>query len=675
MNLAKSSTLTYRPDIDGLRAIAVLLVVIFHFKLVSGGKSGFIGVDIFFVISGFLITAIITKQLDAGRFSFRSFYLHRIRRLAPALFAVLILVMLAGSFTLFPAELVELSKQVLASQLYVANIYYWKNISYFGLNADNVYLLHTWSLAVEEQFYLIYPLVVFLVYRHFKRYLWVVLALALAASFFLNLLFVAAKPEATFYLLPTRAWELLVGSMALYMTTRYSASRNVNELLGIVGIGLIAVGVVTFHEGIHFPGAFALIPTLGAACLIVSGSSTGTYVSRMLSVRPVVYIGRISYTLYLVHWPMNVFSKQIFGPDYTESLRILMFLFSIVLSMVIFHAIENPVRNGRLLSTSGRIAMTYFSGLTVTFVLVTAVNLTNGLPNRFPDEVIRLANFVEDKSDDMPECEYHGKPLEHQDQFCRIGVRGKSPEWLVFGDSHAWANHDAFDKWLASRGQAGLFMFRNSCPPISGVHIYGDQGSCFAFNNAISSFLEKKSTVHNVLLVSTWRQAIEGRLSTSSDLRITNDESVKLFDRRFAASLQSIHDQGKRVYIWEPVPGARDSVPIALATAAKLKRVPEIEFSRDEYFSDFDFFFKAERKQAMYITQSFSPSAALCGSGSCKVALNGNPLYFDNAHASKSSANFWATMLADQYKEDVNAKHSPSRNLSGVATRKMSFQD
>jgi hypothetical protein len=372
---------------------------------------------------------------------------------------------------------------------------------------------------------------------------------------------------------------------------------------------------------------------------------------------------------------MNVFSKQLFGPDYTVSLRLLMFLLSIVLSMVIFHAIENPIRNGRLLSSGGRIAMTYFSGLTVTLVLVATVKLTDGLPNRFPDEVIRLANFVKDKSDDMPECEYQGQSLERQDRFCRIGVSGKAPEWLVFGDSHAWANHDAFDKWLASRGQAGLFMFRNSCPPISGVHIYGDKGYCYEFNNAISSFLAKDSTVHNVLLVSTWRQAIEGRLTTSSDLRLTRDESVKLFDGRFAVSMQSINKQGKSVYIWEPVPGARDNVPLALATAANLKRAPEIEFSREEYFSEFDFFFEAERKQAMYIAQSFSPAAALCESGSCKVALNGNPLYFDNAHASRSSANFWVTMLADQYDRRASANHSPSRKPSGVVTRKVSFQD
>jgi peptidoglycan/LPS O-acetylase OafA/YrhL len=645
----KKSSLEYRPDIDGLRAIAVLLVVVFHFNLIPGGKSGFIGVDVFFVISGFLITAIITKQLDAGTFSFTSFYLHRIRRLAPALFAVLVLVMLAGLLVLFPSELVELSKQVLASQLYVANVYYWKTINYFGLRADNVFLLHTWSLALEEQFYLVYPLCVFLLHRYLRRQLWTALALGFVASFALNLWMVEAKPEATFYLLPTRAWELLAGSLAFYVSTHYSRSSTVDELLGIGGIGLVTVGVVTFYEGVRFPGTFALLPTLGAAFLIVSGSVHRTTVSRMLSVPPAVYIGRISYALYLVHWPVNVFAKQIFEDGYTTSLRTIMFLFSIMLSMAIFHLVENPVRSGQFLSSRAGIAKSYFAGLAVTLVLVWSAVFSHGLPQRFPEDAIRLASFVKDKTDDMPECEFQGKPLVDEGQFCRIGAKGIKPDWLVVGDSHAWAAHAAFDKWLADQGKAGLFMFRNSCPPISGVHVFQDKGLCHAFNSAVAAFLEHSSSIRNVLLVSTWRQAIEGRLSTRSDLRLPRDESLRLFEAKFAESVQRFHQQGKRIYVWEPVPGARRGVPASLAKAAMKASPSNIEIPREEYFSEFDFFFRSLESGRPFIAQSFSPSAALCGSGRCKVEVNGNPLYFDNAHVTKSSAGFWASMLTAQF--------------------------
>jgi peptidoglycan/LPS O-acetylase OafA/YrhL len=644
------TSLKYRPDIDGLRAIAVLLVVVFHFNLIPGGKSGFIGVDVFFVISGFLITAIITKQLDAGIFSFSSFYLHRIRRLAPALFAVLALVMLAGSLLLFPHELVELSKQVLASQLYVANIFYWKTINYFGLRADNVHLLHTWSLAVEEQFYLFYPLAIVLLHRFARRQFWTALALGFVASFALNLWMVAAKPEATFYLLPTRAWELLAGSLAFYASAHFARSRTADELLGIGGIGLITIGVVTFHEGVKFPGSFALLPVLGAAFLIVGGSRHPTTASRILSAPVAVYIGRISYTLYLVHWPVHVFAKQIFEDGYTTSMRAAMFALAIIISSAIFHLVESPIRGGRYLSSGAGIAKSYAVGLVLTLVLVSAAIFSHGLPQRFPEEAIRLASFAKDRNDDIPHCEFQGKPLINADHFCRIGVKGMEPDWLVIGDSHAWAAHAAFDKWLSGEGRAALFMFRNSCPPISGVHVFRDKGLCHAFNKAVTAFLDRHDSIRNVVWVSTWRQAVEGRLSTSQNLRLSRDDSVKLFEASFAASLEHLHRKGKRIYVWEPLPGARHDVPVALAKAARQGIPADVELGREEYFKEFDFFFRSLEANRGAVAQSFSPSAVLCGSGKCSVEANGNPLYFDNAHVTKSSADFWAAMLTDQYR-------------------------
>lgn len=644
----ESKTINYRPDIDGLRSIAVLLVVIFHFNLIPGGKSGFIGVDVFFVISGFLITAILTKQMDAGTFSFSSFYIHRVRRLAPALFAVLVLAMMAGSVLLFPTELIDLSKQVLASQFYVANIYYWRTINYFGLRADHVFLLHTWSLAVEEQFYLLYPLVYFLIYRCCRSKLWVILSTGFVASFALNLWLVSSKPEATFYLLPTRAWELLAGSLGYYATTHFSRPRWGNEVLGISGIALIAIGVARYSEGVAFPGAFALIPTLGAAFVLIGGERQ-TATSRLLSIAPAVYIGRISYTLYLVHWPVNVFAHQYFSLEYTVPVRAAMLLFSIALSMAIFHLIEHPIRTGQLLSSGKRVVSTYGAGLAITVGLVSITVLFNGFPQRFPEQAMRLASYVNDKTKDMPECEFQGKALSSRDNYCRIGAKDVEPDWLVFGDSHAYAGHDAFDKWLASQGKAGLFMFRNSCPPITGVHVFGDQGLCFAFNESVAAFLEKHDSIRNVFMVSTWRQAREGRLSSEINLHLSKEESINLFEERFASTIDFLHRLGKRIFIWEPVPGARGSVPISMAIAHIKGRPAGIEIPIDDYLLEFAFFFQALENQKNLIAHSFSPSATLCGSGMCQFSYNGNPLYYDNAHVTRSSADFWAAMLREQY--------------------------
>jgi peptidoglycan/LPS O-acetylase OafA/YrhL len=270
--------LKYRADIDGMRAIAVMLVLIFHFSLVPAAKAGFLGVDVFFVISGFLITTIIKRQLDIGIFGIVAFYVNRIRRLAPALFVVLLLTMSAGAFWLFPNELIELSKQALVSQFYVANFYYWRSISYFGLSTHDVFLLHTWSLAVEEQFYLIYPVCILLLDRHLKKYFWAAIVLGFLVSFGLNIILVSQKPEATFYLLPTRAWELLTGALVSLVAGKYARSKCIDEMVGLLGAGLVIISVACYRNDFYFPGFYALLPTMGTACLLLSGYDRATCV-------------------------------------------------------------------------------------------------------------------------------------------------------------------------------------------------------------------------------------------------------------------------------------------------------------------------------------------------------------------------------------------------------------
>ena len=197
----------YRRDIDGLRAVAVLLVLVFHFRLIPLGKAGFLGVDMFFVISGFLIMSIVRQQLDDGTFQLRAFYLARIRRLAPALSVVLFFTLLYGWIRLLPLEFAEMGRQVASAQFYVSNVYYWRNFNYFGLGTDQVYLLHTWSLAVEEQFYLLFPLATMALHRWGRTWFWRAVASVALFSFLLNIFWVVPKAMNTFYLLPTRAWE------------------------------------------------------------------------------------------------------------------------------------------------------------------------------------------------------------------------------------------------------------------------------------------------------------------------------------------------------------------------------------------------------------------------------------------------------------------------------------
>jgi peptidoglycan/LPS O-acetylase OafA/YrhL len=640
----------YRPDIDGLRAIAVLLVVVFHFQLTAGPKSGFVGVDIFFVISGFLITRIIREQVAAQRFSLLGFWVKRLRRLAPALFVVLSGVALYGAARLLPGDFKQLMHEALAAQFYYANIYFWQNVNYFGLQAGSIYLLHTWSLSVEEQFYILYPLALLAALKYGKRFTPAIVLAAALASFALNIVMVEAKPQATFYLMPTRAWELLLGALITWMPPLRSAW--VSNLLGAIGAGLVVAAVALYDQDTVFPGYFALLPTLGGVLLIYAGGPSVSWVGRTLSVAPLVYVGRLSYSLYLVHWPINVFAANELGEGYTLGWRFAMVGLCLGLSALLYHQVENPFRHGKRLASRRAFLTGYGAGLAACVLGCGVVLATNGLPGRLPAEVARLAYFADDKPDDRCK-EFPRKPEAVPPPPCAIGTPGQAPTWLIYGDSHAWAARAAIDQWLKNTGSAGHFAFLNSCPPIKGVHVHRAGTACQAMNEQMLALAARDSQIKNVFLVSTWRQAIEGKLTTSPALRLSAGESTALFQRQFASTVQELRSMGKQVYVWEPLPGARAHVPRQLALAALREAPIQPDVSMAEYRADYAFFFTALAENRAQIRASFSPSTVLCGSGACASVVSGNPVYIDNSHLARSGSSFWAKALSAQLRDAV----------------------
>ncbi|MBC7955184.1 MAG: acyltransferase, partial [Cytophagales bacterium] len=520
---ARPGESVYRPDIDGLRAIAVLLVVVFHFHLAFDSKSGFIGVDIFFVISGFLITWIIREQVQAQRFSLPTFWLRRLRRLAPALFVVLAAVTLYGAARLLQGDFKQLMQEVMATQFYYANIYFWRNVNYFGLQAGNIFLLHTWSLSVEEQFYILYPIALLAALTAGRRAAPALVLAATLASFALNIAFVDSKPEATFYLMPTRAWELLLGALLTWAPPVRRAWLS--NLLGLAGVLLVSVALVAYNESTRFPGSFALLPTLGALCLIHAGSRRDTFTVQALSARPLVYVGRLSYSLYLVHWPVNVFASIELGEHYTQGWRWTMLGLCLLLSSLLYHAVENPFRRGRLLARSRSFVACYGAGLAASVALCVVVFVTQGLPGRLPAEVARLAAFAQDMPGDRCK-EFTNKPGTFEQELCSLGAPDRPPEWLIYGDSHAWAAQGAIDQWLKNTGSAGRLAFLNSCPPIKDVFLYRGRATCQALNAQMLSLAAQDSHIKKVFLVSAWRQALEGKLGASPDARPTPQESI-----------------------------------------------------------------------------------------------------------------------------------------------------
>ncbi len=338
--------IAYKPEIDGLRAIAVIGVILFHLGL-PWPAGGFVGVDIFFVISGYLITGNIVRRLDSGTFRLGEFYLGRMRRLLPALLATILVTAVAGASTLGPRDFSELGKSIAFATTYTSNIYFWQTSGYFDVDAIHKPLLHTWSLGVEEQFYLVWPALVLLAFRAgSRRYLVAAIALAGLASFVATERLVETYPTAVFYLFPFRVFELAIGAGLNFLPAFTNGSKPkpawYNDAFLLLGITLIGLSYTFQEEGLPFPSRDALIPCIGAALLITFRQ--GKLLGGILRSHPAVYLGKISYSLYLVHWPVILFWIQRRGDVGSALDQALLALVILVLSIAMYRYVETPFR-------------------------------------------------------------------------------------------------------------------------------------------------------------------------------------------------------------------------------------------------------------------------------------------------------------------------------------------
>lgn len=348
----------YRADIDGLRAVAVAAVVLYHADVVAF-SGGFVGVDVFFVISGFLIASIIHTEATEGRFSILSFYARRARRILPALFVVVAATLAVGSYILLPGDFLDLVKSALSSMLFVSNVYLWDQASYFASAAEMKPLLHTWSLAVEEQYYLFFPiLLVAWMARGYRPV--TVLAPVCLASFALSVWAVQRFPEATFFLAPTRVWELLVGSLLAVGAVPSLRSRIGREVVGLLGLALLLACVFLYDEQTVFPGLGALWPCLGTGMVI---HARGSMANRCLEYRPIVFIGLVSYSLYLWHWPLIVFARYEGWFTGTPAQAALIVVASFALSVASWRFVELPSKHSRFFG--GRAPALWSAGISI----------------------------------------------------------------------------------------------------------------------------------------------------------------------------------------------------------------------------------------------------------------------------------------------------------------------
>lgn len=474
VHLMNTRTIAYRPEIDGLRAICVLGVILFHANL--GFPGGFVGVDVFFVISGFLISKIVLAEIRSGQFSLVGFWERRIRRIFPAVLFMQSIVLALGFLLYFPIDYYNLLVASRYLILGVPNFYYWSALDYFADSATMFPLLHTWSLGVEEQFYVVFPIVMVVLVRHFPRRVLPVLLLTAALSFGVNLYQVRSGQSATaFFLLPARAWELLLGGVLTIVNPLESLSPRRRETLSFIGLGGILAAMVTFDERMSFPGANALVPVLAACLFIAANAPEPTRSGRLLALPGFVTIGKMSFSLYLWHWPLITFANLYF-PD-QRWLGPVAALASVPMAHFAWRRIEEPFRRKQVFVSQAAVFRFFLAANLGMFAFTQAGKWTNGFHQRvfaLPGSAWAIYAASQDDFTFLPAgtCT--------QDDFLAgrtvtlgADVHG-GPAFFLWGDSHAMAVSRTIDEVARELGISGLYAFSlglNIVPP-------GDSAIC-----------------------------------------------------------------------------------------------------------------------------------------------------------------------------------------------------
>jgi peptidoglycan/LPS O-acetylase OafA/YrhL len=644
----------YRPDIDGLRALAVLSVVAFHASP-RELRGGFTGVDVFFVISGFLITGIILEDLRRGRFSFRRFYARRFRRIFPALIVVLAACLVYGAFALAPDEFRELGKQAAAGAGFCSNILQWMQAGYFDQRATLKPLLHLWSLGVEEQFYIAWPVLLVLAYRR-PRILPAICGLLLVASFALNLIETHTHPSAAFYLPLPRFWELLVGAVLVYRQHRIRAAGTASapdrraDWLAILGLAAIGAGFFFINSERSFPGTWVLLPVLGTA---LSLSAPGAWVNRrILAARPLVFIGLISYPLYLWHWVALTFLRIAnYGVEPALGWRAAAVAVSALLAWLTYRWVEMPIRfSGRRDSLPRALIGT----MTVCGLAGLLVYFTQGFAFRYPLEVRPLASFRYDHERDFYEQSYRGSEclLSAQESFADLSnvcVDATGPKQLValWGDSHAASLYPGLRE--AQRlGDFRIAQFTSSaCPPILGL-ANSRRSKCAAFNDAVLARLRTLDP-DVVILEAHWAL-------------YSGANGWPAFDAEpLHRTIQKLEEIGiRRIVVMGSLPTWKIYQP---RVAFEVWRQSHVLESRTAQFLDPEPFVadRVAREAAEGTRATFiSPLDLLCSEGQCLISTVPHaavPVAWDNDHLSVAGSTF----LADRaFKSILRLKDQPT---------------
>ncbi|WP_321448638.1 acyltransferase family protein [uncultured Cohaesibacter sp.] len=640
------SKMQYRPEIDGIRAIAVLSVVVFHSGL-GLLKGGFLGVDLFFVISGFLITRILINDLESGNFSIITFYERRIRRILPALFVTLALSFMAAWYLMSPIHMEGFSRSLVAVATFCSNILFWQESGYFDTAAELRPLLHTWSLAVEEQFYIFFPLFLMIAWRFGKKATLSLLALAFVVSLAIAHWGVMNKPVAAFYLMPTRAWELLVGVFAAFMAQHMEKRQISQPLLMrnlLSGIGLVAVvgSILFFDPQTAIPSFPALVPTIGTALLILFATK-GTLVNRLLRIRILVVIGLISYSAYLFHQPLLAFARYRSLHELSSAVSVFLCVSTFVWAYLSWRYIEQPFRNRKVVV---RRAVFPLGAAATAMLIVSGVwNIRNDGVNANNDTTIASASIYD-------ACHFHHQATNLSMDYCRASL-DFNKYYVLVGDSHAMAFFVELKKTLAHEGYGLIAFTKNTLYPIAGTYREGmpDSESRMAFLDSAYDFAMHDPHVEGVYVAARWASHIEGgafkrpdglmddhpfshtRIAGSSETGLTSQPDLLAYSAQFLAKVANY----RPVTLFGPVPEVGVDVPRALLLDRSVLNYPVSWYDDRE----------KNALELLRMARNESPNISIVDvrnvfcrndAGVCIQEQNGHSLYVDDDHVSLTGA-------------------------------------
>jgi peptidoglycan/LPS O-acetylase OafA/YrhL len=675
-----------RRDIDGLRAIAVMPVVLYHAGA-SIAPGGFVGVDVFFVISGFLITGIIRDELQRRSFSLLNFYERRARRILPALFFMLAASFLAGWIIMRPSLFADYARSVGATTLFSSNFWFWRTArhGYFDDSIDFLPLLHTWSLAVEEQFYLIFPLLLMALSR-LQRGAVAAIGAGSLASLALAVIAVALWPHAAFYLAPTRAWELGAGAMLALLPIANLGPRWRRELLAFAGLAAILGSVVLYNDATPFPGLAAIPPCVGAAALLVAGAQGKNATSSLLSWAPLVGIGAISYSLYLWHWPILSFLRIRFQTTDLSPLAAAAGVgAALAMAALSWAIVERPFRDRAFLRRRQVFALSGAS-MAAALCAAAAVWIGAGFPSRLPAAALAAAAGANDINPSRPDC--LGRFPEAS--LCSLGAaRSGGADFLLWGDSHADAIFPGMDRAARAEGVGGLFAAMPGCPPLLGVSRSGEDFShCKAFNDAVINFLRARHDLRTVILVSRWALFETGRrlpgggdsgppVLLSDDRHPSAGASTEgvVFKLGLQRTIDAVVATGRRVIIVGDTPEIGWNVPLHLYLHARwgdpLPAVPTLHDLERRSRAVVAAFRSLAKRPNVRVVRLIP---LLC-KGGCPITHEGRAVYWDDDHISAfASRELLAPILAARVLKSVvpraacRPRHLPAAFAADVSS-------